>query len=54
MTTMGWFIMLTSITAVMGLLTFCLYRIFSLPKAESAEHIQTQPFIDTHDTTDAD
>jgi hypothetical protein len=54
MTTTGWLIMLTSITSVLGLLTFCLYRILSLPAMESEEHIQTQPFIDTHDTADAD
>jgi hypothetical protein len=54
MTTTGWFIMLTSITSVVGFLTFCLYKIFTLPKVDSEEHIQAQPFIDTQDTVDAD
>jgi hypothetical protein len=54
MTGAGWFIMLVSITSVMSLLAFSLYKIFSLPTIEAEEHIQTQPFIDTHDTVDAD
>lgn len=54
MTATGWFIMLISISSVIGLMTFCLYKVFTLPAAEVEEHLQSQPFIDTHDTVDAD
>lgn len=54
MTGAGWFIMLVSITSVMSLLVFSLFKIFNLPAIDAEEHIQSQPFIDTHDTVDAD
>lgn len=54
MTGAGWFIMVVSISSVMGLLAFSLFKILNLPAIEAEENIQSQPFIDTHDTVDAD
>lgn len=54
MTAAGWFIMLVSISAVMGLLGFSLYKVFRLPMIDAEEHIRSQPFIDTHDTVNGD
>jgi hypothetical protein len=52
MTAAGWFIMLVSITSVIGLLAYSLIRVFRLPSVEVEEHLQGQPFIDTKDTND--
>ena len=45
--------MLISVGAVLSLVTFCLYRVFSLPPVEE-ETIKGPLEIDTGDTTDAD
>jgi hypothetical protein len=50
----GWIMMLTSVASVLGLVTFCLYRVLSLPPAE-VESLKTAPLeIDTGDTRDPD
>lgn len=50
MTVAGWIIMLCSIGFVVGLLTFCFYRVLSKP--EAADHRRAPLDIDTkdHDT----
>jgi hypothetical protein len=47
MTTAGWVFMLSSIGFVIGLLTFCFYRV--LTKPASTEHMHAPLDIDTHD-----
>ena len=37
MTTGGWIVMLTSVGAVVSLLTFCLYRVFTLPPHDDVD-----------------
>ncbi len=54
MTGTGWLIMLVSMTSVIGLLVYCLFKVFSLPSVEVEEHMQGQPFIDTKDTKNGD
>ncbi|TWU20071.1 hypothetical protein [Bythopirellula polymerisocia] len=53
METAGWFIMLISVGSVLTLVSFCLYRVFSLPASEM-EDIEGPLTIDTGDTRDAD
>ena len=47
MTTGGWVIMITSITCVVALASFCYYRVLSKPS--SADHMHAPLDIDTHD-----
>ena len=49
----GWATMLLSVGAVLSLVSFCLYRVFSLPPVEE-ESIKGPLEIDTGDTVDAD
>jgi hypothetical protein len=53
MTPAGWIIMLVSVTAVLTLVSFCLYRVLKLPPVE-IEHLHGPTDIDTGDTKDAD
>jgi hypothetical protein len=54
MTSAGWAIMIVSIGSVLSLVSFCLYRVLTLP-AESVESDLKSPLgIDTRDTADAD
>jgi hypothetical protein len=54
MTALGWIMMLSSVSGVLALTTFCLYRVLTLPPAE-VESLNTAPLeIDTRDTQDAD
>ena len=54
MTPLGWLIMISSLTSVIALTAFCLYRVLSLPPVE-IENLDTAPLdIDTRDTRDAD
>ena len=49
MTPLGWIIMTLSVTSVVGLTVFCLYRVLSLPPVE-IEHLNVAPLeIETPD-----
>lgn len=52
MTPAGWFIMIVSISTVLTLVSYCLYRVLTLPPIEVEEHLHGQPAIDTGDTRD--
>ena len=45
--------MLVSVGSVLSLVSFCLYRVLSLPPVED-EHLKGPLEIDTRDTQDAD
>jgi hypothetical protein len=53
MNTAGWAMMIVSVTAVITAMTWCFYRILTLPSAE-ADAFHGPPGIDTRDTIDAD
>ncbi|MBN2562005.1 MAG: hypothetical protein JXQ75_13855 [Phycisphaerae bacterium] len=50
----GWTVMILSVGAVVTLVTYCLYRVLTLPPVEIEEHLKAPPDIDTHDMEDAD
>mgnify|MGYP001821486175 CR=1 FL=1 len=54
MSTAGWLIMGVSVLSVLAMVTFCLYRVLSLPPVEVTDHLKGPLDIDTHDTKDAD
>ena len=54
MTSGGWIVMLLSVSSVLALTVFCLYRVFSLPSVEVEEHLKGPLEIDTRDTRDGD
>lgn len=47
------FIMALSVGSVLSLVTFCMYRVLTLPPIED-EHLKGPLEIDTRDTDDAD
>jgi len=47
-------IMIVSVTSVLVLTGFCVYRVLMLPPVEATEHFKAPLEIDTRDTTDAD
>lgn len=50
MTTAGWIFMISSITLVVGLVTFCFYRVLSQPEStDTADTMHAPLDIDTHD-----
>ena len=53
MSTAGWLVMVCSVTSVLTLVSFCMYRVLSLPPVED-EHLKGELGIDTHDTQDVD
>lgn len=53
METSGWITMLLSVGSVLSLLSFCLYRVLSLPAMEE-DSVHGRLEIDTGDTEDAD
>ena len=53
MTTAGWTIMTLSIASVLTLVTYCIYRVLSLPPVDM-ESLRSPAGIDTKDTEDAD
>lgn len=53
MTTAGWMIMIASVTGVLSLTAFCMWRVLTLKPAEVAE-LNAPLEIDTGDITDAD
>lgn len=54
MTTGGWIVMSVSVSTVLTLAAFCLYRVLTLPPVEVTEHLKGPLDIDTQDTIDAD
>ena len=54
MTPLGWTIMVVSISAIVALTAFCLYRVLALPPVE-VDDINVAPLeIQTPDTIDPD
>jgi hypothetical protein len=54
MTALGWVVMIVSVSSVLALTAFCLYRVLTLPPIE-IEDLDTAPLnIDTRDTRNAD
>ena len=53
MTTAAWITMLVSVSCVLTLAGFCIYRVLSLPPVED-EDLKGVLRIDTRDTADAD
>ncbi|MBW3597248.1 MAG: hypothetical protein KY475_08235 [Planctomycetes bacterium] len=53
MTTAGWIIMTLSIASVLTLVTYCIWRVLSLPPVD-VESLHGPAGIDTKDTEDAD
>lgn len=49
----GWTVMLASVASVLTLVSYCLYRVLSLPAAD-VDEIEGPLTIDTGDTQDAD
>lgn len=49
----GWATMIISVGSVLSLVSFCLYRVLTLPPVEE-ESLKGPLEIDTGDTTDAD
>lgn len=54
MTIGGWIVMIASVSLVLALSAFCLYRVLTLPPVEVTEHLKGPLDIDTQDTIDAD
>lgn len=54
MTVGGLIVMSLSVCSVLTLVTFCLYRVLTLPPVEVEEHLKGPLEIDTQDTVDAD
>ena len=54
MTTAGWAIMTVSIAGVLSLISFCMYRVLSLPPADVSQTMKTPLDIDTGDVENAD
>lgn len=50
----GWTVMLLSVGSILTVVTYCLYRVLSLPPMEVEEHLKGITDIDTKDTEDAD
>jgi len=54
MTPAGWAIMIVSVSSVLALVFFCMYRVLTLPPQVIEEHLKGPLTIDTGDTEDAD
>jgi len=54
METSGWVTMILSVSTVLILLAFCLYKVFTLPQLDIEESLHGPGNIDTEDTQDAD
>ncbi|MEX2316382.1 MAG: hypothetical protein WD669_04460 [Pirellulales bacterium] len=50
----GWAIMIASVSSVLALTIFCIYRVYMLPPMVAEEHLTGPLEIDTGDTEDAD
>ena len=54
MTPLGWAMMIVSVGSVLGLVSYCFYKVLTLPPME-VEDVNVAPLeIDTRDTWDAD
>jgi hypothetical protein len=53
-TTGGWIVMIISVSSVLLLAGFCVFRVLTLPPVEAEEHLKGPLEIDTRDTQDAD
>ena len=54
MKTEGWIIMMLSVSMVLTLVGYCLYRVLTLPPVEVEEHLHGPPTIDTGDARNPD
>ena len=54
MTPAGWMIMISSISAVLTAVSFCFYKVLTLPPVEAETSLKSEGLIDTGDTVDAD
>jgi hypothetical protein len=50
----GWAIMIASVSSVLALTAFCIYRVYKLPPMVAEESLSGPLEIDTGDTNDAD
>jgi hypothetical protein len=50
MTIGGWIVMLLSVSAVLSLAGYCLYRTLTVPATDIEEHLKGPLDIDTRDT----
>ena len=50
----GLIVMILSVGSVLTLVSFCLYRVLTLPPVDVEDHLKGPLEIDTHDTIDAD
>jgi hypothetical protein len=50
MTTAGWTIMIVSISSVLILTAYCMFRVLTLPPLVAEEHLKAPLDIDTGDT----
>jgi hypothetical protein len=50
----GLIVMILSVGSVLTLVSFCLYRVLTLPPVDVEDHLKGPLDIDTHDTIDAD
>lgn len=50
----GWTIMILSVTSVLALVGYCLFKVLTLPPVEAEDHLHAPPAIDTGDTRNAD
>ena len=54
MTPFGWAMMIVSVGSVLGLVSYCFFKVLTLPAVE-VEDVNVAPLeIDTHDTRDPD
>lgn len=54
MTALGWLMMVASVSSVLALAAFCLFRVLTLPPSE-VEHLAAAPLeIDKDDTREPD
>jgi len=53
MTTFGWIMMIVSVGSVLGLVSFCLFRVLMLPPVE-LDDLPSPLAIDTKDTQNPD
>ena len=54
MTAGGWTIMISSVGAILLLVSYCLFRMLNLPPTDIETHLKAPPDIDTKDRQDAD
>lgn len=50
MTIGGWVVMILSISSVLVLVIFCLFKVLSLPPVEAEDRLREPPEVDTRGT----